>query len=205
VVLVIKEIKTRVFYAPIGEVDISSPIHPSERYSEILGCKSEKTRREKYLVWKLLERAVEKYLNLDFANIKFTKTANGKWICPDFCFSLSHTDTLVAVAISNAPIGVDTEEVRPIKEVLADKILTESEKESFSTLPLEKRGKYLLEAWVKKESIFKAKDQKALLPTHTETQNSNVVVRYFTLLGREYILSVATECEIIETVYMEEL
>ena len=192
-------------YAPLCNVDTAVPLYPSERYSEIQRCKSEKARHEKYLVWKLLERAVEMNYNLKFANLQFTKTTNGKWVCPDLYFSLSHTDGAVCVALSDKAVGVDIEKVKDVKLSFKDKILTEREKEKMDTLPESERGLFLLRAWVKKESIFKMGGGEALLPARIETIDSIAKTQTLSILDKEYVLSVASLNDNIEIVYTEEL
>ena len=192
-------------YAPLCNVDTAVPLYPPERYSEIQRCKSEKARHEKYLVWKLLERAVEMNYNLKFANLQFTKTTNGKWVCPVFYFSLSHTDGAVCVALSDKAVGVDIEKVRDVKLSFKDKILTEREKEKMDTLPESERGLFLLRAWVKKESIFKMGGGEALLPARIETIDSIAKTQTLSILDKEFVLSVASFNDNIEIVYTEEL
>lgn len=200
-----KSIKTLVMYAPIGDVDITESLYPKSRYREILECKNENARREKYLVWKLLEQAIKIATNLDFANLEFAKTTNGKWICPDLHFSLSHTDGVVCVAVSDLPIGVDVEAVKDIRPVLADKILTERERVIMESMPTEKMGRFLLDAWVKKESIFKMRGGEALLPNRIESASVKVKMHSVTVSGREYALAIASEYDNIEIIYTEEL
>ena len=65
-----------VIYAPLESCDITKPLYPKARYDEVMSCKNEKLRQEKYQVWKLLEKAVRECTSLDFDNIKFTKTLN---------------------------------------------------------------------------------------------------------------------------------
>ena len=192
-------------YAPIRDVDITEALYPESRYREILECKNENAKREKYLVWKLLEQVIRFATNLEFANLKFTKTANGKWICPDLYFSLSHADGVVCAAVSDHLIGVDVEAVKQIRPALADKILTDRERETMAVLPERDRDRFLLDAWVKKESIFKMHGGEALLPNRTESASPEVKAYTVTALDREYVLSVATENDNIEIVYTEEL
>ena len=200
-----KSIKTLVMYAPIGEVEIAKPLYPESRYHEILECKNENARREKYLVWKLLEQAIKTGTDLDFANLEFTKTANGKWVCHDLYFSLSHADGVVCVAVSDQPIGVDVEAVKDIRSALADKILTEGERAVMESIPPDKRGRFLLDAWVKKESIFKMRGGEALLPNRIESASVKVKLHSVTVSDREYVIAIAAKNDNIEIVYTEEL
>lgn len=195
-----------VAYAPIRDADISVPLHPKSRYDEVVRCKSADAQKEKYLVWKLLENTVEKYLNLEFANLKFTKTNNGQWVCPNFYFSLSHTDRLVCVAVSDEPIGVDAELVRAVRPELEGRILTEKEREAIKRLPPEKQGEYLLESWVKKESIFKKEGGHALLPNRIRTDEYNTSVRRVACGTAEYLIAVCHDrADEIEINFVEEI
>lgn len=201
-----RKIDTLVAYAPIQDADITVPLYPYERYREVLSCKNEKAKQEKYLVWKLLEKAVVDMINLDFANLRFVKTDNGQWICPDFYFSLSHTDGLVCVAVSDSPIGVDVELVRKINTGLGRKILTERELLLMSELPPDKKNRYLIESWVKKESVFKKNGGEKLLPNRMETSEYSTKLTSIEISGREYVISASVDnCEKIEFKYMEEI
>ena len=200
-----KSIKTLVMYAPIRDVNITEELYPESRYHEILECKNENARREKYLVWKLLEQAIKTGTDLDFANLEFTKTANGKWVCHDLYFSLSHADGVVCVAVSDQPIGVDVEAVKDIRPALANKILTEGERAIMESIPKDKRGRFLLDAWVKKESVFKMRGGEALLPNRIESTSVKVKMHSVTVSDREYVIAIAAENDSIEIVYTEEL
>ena len=201
-----RKINTVVAYAQIKDADILAPLYPPERYIEVKECKNDKARLEKYLVWKLLEKVVDNTISLDFANVKFTKTANGKWICPDFYFSLSHTDGLVCVAVSEQPIGVDAELVRDINAELKGKILTERELLMMSELSPCEQNRYLLDSWVRKESIFKKTGGDKLLPNRTEASEHFTVLKTISVSGREYVVSVAVDCDTrIEFKYMEDI
>ena len=69
----INDVDVLVMYAPIKDTDMTEPLVPKERQQEVEGCKNERVRREKYLVWKLLAKATKQGLNLDFDNLNFTK------------------------------------------------------------------------------------------------------------------------------------
>lgn len=196
---------TLVVYTRKQDADISVPLYPHERYKEIVGCKNERVRLEKYLVWKLLEKVVTDDLKLDFANIKFTKTPNGKWVCPDFYFSLSHTDGLVCVAVSKSEVGVDAELSQKINEGLKERILTDTELSYMKELPSSEQNQFLLESWVKKESIFKKCGGKMLMPNTIEASEHRTELAYIELGGCEYVISVATDYDKIEFKRMEEI
>ena len=189
-----------VLYAVIGDRDISEPLVCKARDAMARAIGNESVRREKYLVWKLLERAVKEHTSLDFANLQFAKTDNGQWVCPDLYFSLSHTDGVICAAVAPHPVGVDIEKIRPVKEGMLYRFLTEREIEYMDSLPQEDREVFFFESWVKKESIFKLSGGDALMPRETETLDSTAKVTHVTIDGAEYLIAVASydnnNCEI---------
>ena len=197
---------TLVMYAPIREADMSVPLVPDERQREVERCKNERTRREKYLVWKLFEKAVRERFNLDFANLEFTKTENGKWICPDFHFSLSHSGGVVCVAVSPSAVGVDIEKVGTADRALANRFLTDAEREYSSTLSEKLANRFFFEAWVKKESLFKKNGGKALLPRSLDTLSADAISTGVTVDGEEYLIGLACQNNTkYQIIYTEEI
>lgn len=196
-----------VFYSPVGEVDPMTPIYPRERLLEISSCRSESVKKEKIAVWKLLEKAVREFLNLDFDNLEFTKTPNGKWICPEFYFSLSHSGDIIAVAISRDPVGVDVQKFRLIRQGLAERILTENELAAFESVPPDKREEFIHCAWAGKESAFKRDGGECLAPRQRETEGAGVTTFLFEYGNEKYVLAVAASDanKNIEIIFTEEI
>lgn len=202
----VNDLDVLVMYAPVTDSDMTEPLVPSERQREVEGCKNERARREKYLVWKLLKKAAEQGLNLDFDNVKFTKTEFGQWISPDFFFSLSHSDGAVCVAVSRAAVGVDIEKVRALKPSLHERFLSEDELRCASLLSENERNSFFLDAWVKKESIFKMRGGKSLLPRSIDTAKCDATVEHVSVHGEEYLISLACQDKVkYEIIYTEEI
>ena len=187
--------KIYVYYSGIPDRAAERELYPDERMKEIRECKNERVRREKHRVWELLEYAVKDALSLDFNNLQFTKTESGKWACDSFEFSLSHSDGAVAVAISDAAVGVDIEEVRVIDSRLAAKVLTDSELEFYYGLCDAEREGFLLDSWCKKEAIFKHLGDSVLLPKRIESSNYHTVTLRVDIEGREHVIAVASDSE----------
>lgn len=78
---------------------------------------------------------------------------------PNIHFNISHCSTLIAVGISNAPIGIDAETVRPLKnpEAVAKRVLTEEELRYLQKYSPEDAEYQLLFTglWTLKESLIK--------------------------------------------------
>ena len=172
-------------------------VSPFSRSKEISSCQSEKAQREKYCAWKLLEYALWHAFGKKIETLSFTKSANGKWEC-DFChFSLSHSHSAVAVALSDTPVGVDIERLAPMKnrDGIAKKILTASEAEEYRQLALlpDCANEFLWEAWTKKESLYKTGGYPQFIPNRIETGLEKTLTRKLCIDGEEYLLSVANE------------
>jgi phosphopantetheine--protein transferase-like protein len=83
-----------------------------------------------------------------------TFDAKGKGTHPHISFSLSHSKDYIVIAISEASVGVDVEEIVIDEKLnLAAKILTDEEYEIFDR-KLDKNG-YLTEKWTLKEAFGK--------------------------------------------------
>lgn len=155
--------------------DIS--IYPNERQIEIDNCSNQKTKDEKYYVWKLLEYALKDGFNLNIEDLKFKKEANGKWVSDKISFSLSHSGELVAVAISQIPYGIDIQKIDD-KDCLPimERILNDYEKKC---LPyVQENGFY--RTFAIKEACFKASNDSGFVPKlYNSLVNSYTkVIRY---------------------------
>ncbi len=95
-------------------------------------------------------RASKKY-NIDINSLEIKRNEHGKPFfenLPDFHFNISHSGELLAIAISNAPVGVDIQKERPfnesvIKRFHPDEINYISSKNQF------------FEIWTQKEACLK--------------------------------------------------
>jgi len=182
---------------PEGAV-VYETLYPESRDKEVSGVRNERVRREKYFVWRLLTHALETSLGLDIKSLKIEKNENGKWICDDVYFSLSHGGDAVAVVISSNDVGIDIEPLSAIKnENIAKRMLTEREFLELGWLSQDEKTEYILKKWTAKEAIFKARDDKVFHPQSIEVSDHNVSFKETVLDGEKYLLSVFSEnaCE----------
>ena len=173
----------------------SGEIFPREREKEIASCSNEQVRRAKFYVWKLLESALMRSFGLKIKNIPFTKTANGKWECPECFFSLSHSGELVAVALSRKAVGVDVElkDEDRFTDALAQKICTERERTALIELSQSERFQAVNVLWTKKEALFKRSGEGGFTPRNLETSDAKFAVREIADGDQRYILTVSSE------------
>ncbi len=133
------------------------PVYPPERADWIASASDALSRRERYAVWRLLERGVRHSFGWAMEDLRFTET-DGKWGCDRLEFSLSHSGDLVAAAVSDAPVGVDVESLAAFaaRGWDGDRVMRIARRvcapEELRGL---KGGEDFLRLWTKKESIFK--------------------------------------------------
>ncbi|MBR6709664.1 MAG: 4'-phosphopantetheinyl transferase superfamily protein [Clostridia bacterium] len=146
-----------------GEPDLSQlPPQIAER----IAGRPKANRRQSAAAWQLLVRALGE-CGLDMRTISLHFSENGRPSLPShphLTFSLTHTDTLAAIALCNNGdmIGLDAE---PIEETartarIAARFFTQAEKESGQPPTL---------IWTRKEALLKSLDLTALPDTaHTD-------------------------------------
>lgn len=135
-----------------------------KRLNDIKKCQSEKTKKEKFYVWKLLEFALQNSLSLNVKDLNFKKKDNGKWTLDECYFSLSHSGNLVAVAVSDAPVGIDIQKhvLLKITPKLLELILSKEEIAKHPHIANDE----ILRMWSIKECAFKMSEEKAFIPHH---------------------------------------
>lgn len=181
-----------VYTALIPEKFVMKDVYPSARQKEIESCKNIKVKTEKYFVWKLLEYALNRSFGYKIQNLDFKKDRHGKWTTSSCYFSLSHSDNVVAVAVSRSPVGVDVERIREVKSRAIEKTLTEIEKKAYMDFAQDDKEQFLITIWSAKESVFKASDEKAFKPSKTQGLSETVASEKISFASDDYVLSVCT-------------
>lgn len=84
------------------------------------------------------------------------KTPKGKPYLPEsrFEFSLSHTESLAAAAVSDCPVGVDVELIRKIDERLCQRFFSKQEQEYVFSESSDRQNRFF-EIWTRKEAAVK--------------------------------------------------
>lgn len=166
-------------------------VYPPERQEQIEKCSNINVKTEKYFAWQTLRYSMEKYLDAPFESHNLCRNDNGKWISDKCYFSISHSQGVVAVAVSTQNVGVDIEAVKRHKVGLESKILTQNEMQYLSGLDPTAAEEYVIRKWSEKESIFKTLDQKGFAPTNIETANFSVNSQALDIDGERFILSIS--------------
>jgi len=178
-----------IYLSQIPDDCIISDVYPSERNIYINLPSNLNTKKERYWVWKVLEKAINNSFGLNIENIKFHESY-GKWYCDDIYFSLSHTRGAVAVIVSNARCGVDIENLDEYRNKKANKYVSLSKKIcTENEINKIKSPDDFITVWTKKESIFKSLESAST--SLLEIDSENYLCKTFHLqLDAKYILSV---------------
>lgn len=96
-------------------------------------------------------------------NFTLETLQNGKpkLVGSDLFISLSHSHEGVVAAVSETPVGIDIEKIKPINDKLIDYVCNKSEKE-YVLSEAEGREYRFLTVWTAKEAFFKKCDGKVL-------------------------------------------
>ena len=149
-----------VYYATIPYELPAQPLPTKERNDEINHCNNYQTKKEKYFVWKLLLQAIDDMFG---KTANFVRQSTGKWTCDLCCFSLSHGNDVVAVAVSDLPVGVDVQQVTLPSAKVLKKVLSNSEITLLNALDDSQKPLYFTQKWAEKESLFKQSNQSNFL------------------------------------------
>lgn len=96
--------------------------------------------------------------SVDPASIRFERTEDGKPYALGLGahFNVSHSGHFVVCGVSDKPVGIDIEQMRPVREKLVKKVCTDAElswyQEAEST---EEATRRFFQIWTSKEAYFK--------------------------------------------------
>lgn len=179
-------------------------VYPEQRKNEILECSNQKVRKEKYYAWELLKYALSRTFGYKIQNLQFDKDKNGKWSVKECFFSISHSNGIVAVALSRSAVGVDVEAINKQKQRVLEKVLTRKERKAFDKVCESERATWLTQKWTEKESIFKAGKEAKFRPSKTQTNGGRTKSKTVCLDGVEYVLTVCSD-NIAQLKYFEDI
>lgn len=108
---------------------------------------------------------------------------------PDIHFNLSHCKNGIAVAVSDAPVGIDIESCREVDESLVR--YTMSEEECRVIFGSDDPGRVFTEYWTKKEAVFKLRGTGITKGLH-ELLEGDELVETFVNTEKRYAYSIAS-------------
>ncbi|MBQ1703581.1 MAG: 4'-phosphopantetheinyl transferase superfamily protein, partial [Oscillospiraceae bacterium] len=184
-----------VYVALIPDTLELSPVFPTERQVEIERVNNARSKREKYAVWRLLEKALSRSLGLGIEELSFKKRRDGKWTADGIEFSLTHSKGACAVAVSSRPVGIDIENADDFISRYSDGDKLRSLSRRVSTVSELKEAadpEAFLRLWTKKEAIFKLSGKGSFFPHKIDAAKTPAETR-LVCLPAAYSVSVAGE------------
>ncbi len=138
---------------------VYSALSPS-RKAHIDKMKKEDARKRSLMATYLLNELLFKKGKSEF---KIETDENGKPFLKDsnLFISISHSYDLVACAVSDKPIGIDIEKIRPVSRKLIEYVCTDNEREyvlSSKNALGKDTAKRFFSVWTAKEACFKNAD-----------------------------------------------
>ena len=107
----------------------------------------------------LARTAIAKWCQVPAQSIVFGKNNYGKPFAKDLAveFNVSHSGDLVVCAVSNHPVGIDVEQIRPMRDSVAKRICSQAELEYLSDVAVDEevRLNRFYEIWTGKEAYCK--------------------------------------------------
>lgn len=156
---------------------------PPQRREAALRYKHELGRKQCVLAYNLLCKALEKEYGITEKPV-FEYGEHGKPSIighADIHFNLSHCKTAVACAVSDTPIGIDIESIRPVKENVVRYAMNEDEVRQI--YDSDNPNLEFTKLWTKKESLQKLTGEgindnmkSILLPENTSRISINTIV-----------------------------
>ncbi len=112
----------------VTQIDSCFEVLPLERREKVLRYRRQIDKTNCILSYLLLVHALYKEYGLRCTNLSYSKT--GKPYLPDYPnihFNLSHCVKGCVCAVSNTPVGVDIQEIRPFSQLVANHCCNEKE------------------------------------------------------------------------------
>lgn len=132
-----------------------------ERQEKVMRTRNEKDQVRILAAGLLLQDAVERELDrkIPEAFLCMKQKESGKPYLVDYPqvhFNLSHSGEMVACAIGRIEVGVDIQQLIPVKEKVATRFFTEKENERLKQCATKKEyEKQFIQYWCRKESYLK--------------------------------------------------
>ena len=130
-----------------------------QRCKKVQSYKPALSRKVSVAVYLLLRRALFEVYNINEA-VEFEYTDKGKPLLkdhPHIHFSLSHSKNHAACAVSDNEVGVDIQQIVPVSDAVAKRVLTDEEYSRFKAAA--EKDEYFCEIWTVKESFLKKTGQ----------------------------------------------
>ncbi len=107
----------------------------------------------------------------------------------NFHFNISHTKGAIVCALSDNPVGVDIEKIKPFNRGIIDRFFTQSER-TYIYLSYERQNERFIEIWTRKEAYVKWIGKGIEIPFNSfdVLRNSKITTKYID----DYVISICS-------------
>lgn len=139
----------------------------------------------------LLNDILENYFFMDITKVEYIYNEFGKPYIKDsnLYFSLSHSNGVIALAVSKEEIGLDIELIKDVKDNLAHKVMNEAEYNIYKGLSKNDKISYFYEVWTSKEAYVKKLGSALTLNPSNINIDSDVILKNINISNSQYMIA----------------
>ena len=171
------------------EVQRMLPLVNGQRREEALGYKHLFGQYTCLKSWLMLQELTKQ---LGINDLEFEFNEHGKPYLiryPDVHFNISHCKNGIAVAVDNAPVGIDIESFRKVDDTLIHKTMNEAEQRQIFSAenPIER----FIALWTQKEAVLKLRGTGISTDLHQVLDNRGYRLETHIIKEKRYAWSIA--------------
>lgn len=188
----------KLFVVPLNEsfdselYNTLSLLIASDKKARLDNCKSDMDKKLGLYADLLMRVTINQDLNIENANIVFGENNCSKPLLinnQDYHFNISHTHNMIAVAISNNPVGVDVERIREIDTGIAKRFFTKRE-QNYIEKSQDDLYERFFEIWTKKEAYIKYIGKGLSVPLNSfDVTGKSLSEHFYTVGYGKYIIN----------------
>lgn len=139
----------------------------------------------------LLNDILENYFFMDITKVEYIYNEYGKPYIKDsnLYFSLSHSNGVIALAVSKEEIGLDIELIKDVKDNLALKVMNEAEYNIYKGLSKNDKISYFYEVWTSKEAYVKKLGTALTLNPSNINIDTDVILKNINISDNQYMIA----------------
>jgi 4'-phosphopantetheinyl transferase len=139
----------------------------------------------------LLNDILENYFFMDITKVEYIYNEYGKPYIKDsnLYFSLSHSNGVIALAVSKEEIGIDIELIKDVKDNLALKVMNEAEYNIYKGLSKNDKINYFYEVWNSKEAYVKKLGTTLTLNPSNINIDTDVILKNINISNSQYMIA----------------
>ena len=139
----------------------------------------------------LLNDILENYFFMDTTKVEYIYNEFGKPYIKDsnLYFSLSHSNGVIALAVSKEEIGLDIELIKDVKDNLAHKVMNEAEYNIYKGLSKNDKISYFYEVWTSKEAYVKKLGSALTLNPSNINIDTDVILKNINISNSQYMIA----------------